>query len=55
MQSLDQIALPTCDCPALAADSEVSASTGIEGLDDILRGGFARDRLYLIEGVPGSG
>src|SRR5690606_22008685 len=31
------------------------ASTGIAGLDDILRGGFARRRLFLIEGVPGSG
>jgi circadian clock protein KaiC len=31
------------------------ASTGIAGLDYILGGGFARDHLYLIEGVPGSG
>jgi circadian clock protein KaiC len=31
------------------------AGTGIEGLDDILAGGFTRGRLYLIEGVPGSG
>ena len=30
-------------------------STGIAGLDDILSGGFAPNRLYLIEGVPGSG
>ena len=31
------------------------ASTGISGLDDILIGGLTRRRLYLIEGVPGSG
>lgn len=31
------------------------AATGIAGLDDILRGGFVRNRLYLIEGTPGSG
>ena len=31
------------------------AATGIGGLDDVLAGGFTRDRLYLIEGVPGSG
>ncbi|HVG05793.1 MAG TPA: ATPase domain-containing protein [Burkholderiaceae bacterium] len=31
------------------------ASTGIDGLDDILRGGLTRNRLYLLEGVPGSG
>ena len=29
--------------------------TGIEGLNDILHGGFTADRLYLIEGMPGSG
>src|SRR5688500_8369472 len=31
------------------------AATGIEGLDDILGGGFRPNRLYLVEGVPGSG
>ena len=31
------------------------ARSGIPGLDDVMRGGFARDRLYLVEGVPGSG
>lgn len=31
------------------------ASTGTPGLDDILMGGLARSRLYLIEGVPGAG
>src|SRR5687767_12450758 len=31
------------------------ARTGIPGLDDILRGGLPRDRLYLIEGDPGAG
>ena len=31
------------------------AETGIPGLDDVLRGGFTRSRLFLVEGVPGSG
>jgi circadian clock protein KaiC len=31
------------------------AASGIAGLDDILAGGFAPNRLYLIEGMPGSG
>ena len=31
------------------------ASTGILELDDILCGGFTRNRLYLVEGIPGSG
>jgi circadian clock protein KaiC len=31
------------------------ASTGIEGLDAILNGGLTSNRLYLVEGVPGSG
>lgn len=30
-------------------------STGIPGLDDILRGGLAKGFLYLIEGNPGAG
>jgi circadian clock protein KaiC len=30
-------------------------STGSEGLDDILGGGFDADRLYLCEGRPGTG
>src|SRR6476620_862753 len=30
-------------------------STGIVGLDDILRGGLTPNRLYLIEGDPGAG
>ena len=30
-------------------------STGIEGLDQILKGGLPSNRLYLIEGQPGTG
>jgi circadian clock protein KaiC len=29
--------------------------SGVDGLDNILSGGFTRNRLYLLEGVPGSG
>lgn len=39
---------------APATDRSV-ASTGVDGLDDILNGGLTRRRLYLVEGVPGSG
>ncbi len=38
----------TLATPALAA-------TGIPGLDDVLAGGLTPNRLYLLEGVPGSG
>src|SRR6201986_1118095 len=31
------------------------ASTGVAGLDHILGGGFARNRLHLLEGSPGTG
>ena len=31
------------------------AATGIPGLDHILHGGLTSNRMYLIEGVPGSG
>ena len=34
---------------------EPRAATGIAGLDDILNGGFTPHRLYVIEGMPGSG
>lgn len=30
-------------------------ATGNAGLDQVLRGGLPRDRLYLLEGTPGSG
>ena len=30
-------------------------STGIPGLDDILDGGLTAERVYLIEGTPGTG
>jgi len=30
-------------------------STGVAGLDDILYGGLTPNRLYLVEGMPGSG
>jgi circadian clock protein KaiC len=30
-------------------------STGIPGLDNILGGGLLKDRIYLIEGEPGTG
>jgi circadian clock protein KaiC len=42
---------------AVSADipENEQSSTGIRGLDDILCGGLTPHRLYLIEGVPGSG
>jgi circadian clock protein KaiC len=39
----------------LKTDPATIAATGIAGLDDILNGGLSRGRLYLVEGVPGSG
>ena len=40
--------------PVLAAQRDL-APTSIVGLDDVLRGGLARRRLYLVQGVPGCG
>ena len=40
---------------AIPASQGPIAATGIEGLDDILCGGLRPNRLYLVEGVPGSG
>ena len=36
-------------------DTQEKSSTGIPGLDNVLRGGLPRDRLYVIEGDPGAG
>src|SRR5262245_33090700 len=38
-------------------ETEESAviSSGVEGLDEVLKGGLVRNRLYLVEGTPGSG
>jgi circadian clock protein KaiC len=36
-------------------DDETPAATGIPGLDAILRGGFPRNHIYLIDGHPGTG
>ena len=41
----------TLQAPAAAS----FLSTGIPGLDNILAGGLIRDRIYLIEGEPGTG
>ena len=41
--------------PAAPAPRTDRARTGIEGLDDVLCGGFVRHRLYLLEGAPGTG
>jgi len=30
-------------------------STGVPGLDDVLSGGLTANRLYLLQGRPGSG
>ena len=37
------------------AETETLSASGIEGLDTILNGGLTPNRLYLIEGDPGSG
>ena len=40
---------------AQSADRQTLASTGIEGLDTILVGGLTSERVYLVEGTPGTG
>lgn len=41
--------------PAQNKITDAFLGSGIAAMDEILRGGFTRDRLYLIEGSPGSG
>lgn len=38
-----------------SANQPGKVCTGISGLDDILRGGFQRNRFFLLEGEPGTG
>jgi circadian clock protein KaiC len=45
---------------SMATEAEVArisdiAATGVEGLDDVLHGGWARNRAFLLEGSPGTG
>lgn len=37
------------------ATGSATVSSGIPGLDEVLNGGYTPHRLYLLEGVPGSG
>jgi circadian clock protein KaiC len=41
--------------PKTGSSEPETVSTGSAGLDDILDGGFDADRVYLIEGRPGTG
>lgn len=41
--------------PALENEPAGLARTGITGLDDVLAGGLARGRVFLVEGAPGAG
>ncbi len=43
------------DQPRQNGDTAEFMSTGIPGLDAVLSGGLTRDRLYLVEGEPGTG
>src|SRR6478672_1844523 len=45
----------TQSAPISRFDEPATISTGSTGLDDILGGGFDADRVYLIEGRPGTG
>jgi circadian clock protein KaiC len=40
---------------AMTLETSARLPTGIQGLDDILGGGLIPNRLYVIEGAPGSG
>ena len=42
--------------PDKASPSQASViSTGVAGLDELLRGGLTPNRMYLVEGLPGAG
>src|SRR5690242_17027609 len=39
----------------MSVRADEMAPSGVDGLDDILRGGFPRNCLFLITGTPGTG
>ena len=39
----------------MASETQSVASIGVRGLDDVLAGGLARGRVFLLEGSPGTG
>src|SRR5688500_6942096 len=41
--------------PRVSSDGGALARLGVGGLDEILRGGVPRSRIFLIDGVPGTG
>src|SRR3977135_4493366 len=45
----------TQSAPPSGPDEPETIGTGSTGLDDILGGGFDADRVYLVEGRPGTG
>ena len=45
----------TATVSGVSTNRDERVSTGVEGLDEVLLGGFTPHRLYLIEGAPGSG
>ena len=47
--------LPQCSTVVGQKTRTEKASTGVPGLDEVLDGGLPRDRLFLIDGIPGVG
>ena len=45
----------SADQQAASPHPKVLARTGVNGFDEILGGGLTQNRLYLLEGAPGSG
>src|SRR5215203_1252725 len=47
--------MPRQGAVSVESDPVLDEPMGIAGLDNILNGGLSRGRLFLVEGVPGSG
>ncbi len=48
--------MPNPSAPRVAVDANPNVvSTGVQGLDEVLYGGLTPNRIYLVEGTPGSG
>ena len=54
-ESIQEGKVPVNDVDDKTRTRADCSATGIAGLDEVLYGGLTANRLYLIEGVPGSG
>ena len=52
---MEDAAVQDAQTPLNTSAGDAQVRTGVAGLDAVLGGGLTSNRLYLVEGAPGSG